>query len=129
MDKKKIIILVSSIVVVLLLVIGGLFIFTGDISYEVVSDTKLIGSFDIEDATEKSYNLVEQDGEYYLIICYGEQTTFYSTVEVSNVKLNGKIVTVDVNLPKDEGIGEAFSYPKTAIKFDKRPFLIQVNFE
>lgn len=129
MNKKKLIVIISSILVVLLLVIGCLFVFTGDVSYEVVSDVKLIGSFDIEDATIKSYDLVEKDGEYYLVICYGEQSTFYSTVEVSNVKVNGKIVTVDVNLPKDEGFGDAFSYPKTAVKFNKKPLFVSVNFE
>lgn len=129
MNKKKLIVIISSILVVLLLVVGCLFIFTGDVSYEVVSDIKMIGSFDIEDATVKSYDLVKKDNDYYLVICYGEQSVFYSTVEVSNVDINGRIVTVDVNLPKDEGVGEAFSYPKTVIKFDKRPLFVKVNFE
>ena len=51
------------------------------------------------------------------------------TVEVSNVSVTGKIVTVDVNLPRDEGLGDAFSYPKAAIKFDKKPLIVRVNFE
>ena len=129
MNKKKIIIMVTSIIVVLLLVVGALFIFTGDVSYEIVGDVKLVGSFDIEDATVKSYDVVKKDNEYYLVICYGEQPTFYSTVEVSNVSVTGKIVTVDVNLPRDEGLGDAFSYPKAAIKFDKKPLIVRVNFE
>lgn len=129
MNKKKLIIIISSILFFLLLILGILFVFSNDVSYEVVGDIKLIGSFDIEDATIKSYDLVEKDNEYYLIICYGEQPTFYSTIEVSNVKVNGKIVTVDVNLPKDEGLGDAFSYPKTAIKFDKKPLFVKVNFQ
>lgn len=129
MEKKKLIILISSIVLVLILIVGSIFVFTGSITYEVVSDTKLIGSFDIEDATIKSYDVVKQDDEYYLVICYGEQTTYYSMVEVSNVKVMGKVLIVDVNLPKDEGLGDAFSYPKAAIKLDKKPLFIKVNFE
>ena len=61
MNKKKIIIMVTSIIVVLLLVVGALFIFTGDVSYEIVGDVKLVGSFDIEDATVKSYDVVKKD--------------------------------------------------------------------
>lgn len=129
MNKKKIIV-ISVLAVVLLAIVGFVFFtfFSEPIKYEVVSDTKLIGTFDIENALEKSHNIIEKDGEYYLVICYGEQTVFYSTVEVSNVEIKGRAVTVDVNLPKDEGIGEAFSYPKTAIKFDKKPILVDVNY-
>lgn len=129
MDKKKIIILISSLVVVLLLIVGALYAFTGSVSYEVISDIKLVGSFDIEDATIKSYDVVKQDNEYYLVICYGEQSVYYSTVDVVNVKVVGKIVTVDVKLPEGEGLGDSFSYPKTAIKFDKKPLFVKVNFE
>ena len=128
MNKKKIII-ISSIVIVLLLVVGSLLIFTGNVSYEIVDDIKVVGGFDIEDATIKSYDVIEKDDEYYLVICYGEQTTYYSTIEVTNVKVTGKVVIVDVKLPEDEGIGEAFTYPKTAIKFDKKPLFVKVNFE
>ena len=128
MGKKKIIFI--AIAVIFALLIGMVvFIFTGSISYEIVDDSKLIGSFDIEDAMISSYNISEKDGEYYLIICYGEQNVFYSTVEISNVKINGKVVVVDVNLPEDEGTLEAFSYPKTAIKFNKKPLFVKVNFE
>ena len=60
---------------------------------------------------------------------HDEESVYYSGLEVKNVKVKGKVAMVDVKLPEGEGIGEAFSYPKAVIRFDKKPLLVRVNFE
>ena len=81
---------------------------------------------------ERGYNIITKDGEYYLVICYGEQSTYYSYLKVSNVKTSGYSVEVTVKLPdRDEyaSVGEAISYPKAVIKFNAKPKNIKVIYK
>ena len=126
--KKKILLVIISLVS-LILIISCIYALTGKIKYEIVENTKLIASFDIENATEKSYNVVEKDNEYYLVICYGEQNKYYQTIEIENIKVTGKIIIVDVNLKEEENQIEMNSYPRTAIKLNKKPIYTKVNYK
>lgn len=81
---------------------------------------------------ERGYNIITKDGEYYLVICYGEQSTYYSYLKVSNVKTSGYSIEVTVKLPdRDEyaSVGEAISYPKAVIKFNAKPKNIKVIYK
>ncbi len=81
------------------------------------------------DEKTRGYEVVEENNEYYLIIYNGEESVYYSSLEVLDVEIKNQKVNITVKLPDDEGMGEAFSYPKAVIKFDKEPKKVRVTYE
>ena len=97
------------------------------ISYEVVTNEVNISG--TKDKKDRGYEIVEKDNNYYLIIYYGEQNSYYSSLEVIEISIKNEDIKVTVGLPKNEGMGDAFSYPKAIIKFDKEPNKIGVIYK
>ncbi len=128
--KKKSIILIIAIVIVVAMIGATLFLFTGKtVGYEIITNKSLIASFDVENAQDRGYEIVERDNTYYLVINWGEESQYYSQVEVTKVNVKGKVATVSVKLPKGDVAGDAISYPKAVVRFDEKPSLVRVNFE
>ena len=98
------------------------------LEYEVVKD---INSFELNsiDVSRKGNELIEKDGNYYLLIKYGSSPAYYSHLEVLNVNIKSNDITISVSLPKDEGTGDAFSYPYAIIKLNKEPDSIKVIYK
>lgn len=128
---KKKIILIVAIILVLAMIGITLYLFTGkSVGYEIITNDTLIASFDIENARDRGYEIVERDDTFYLVINWGEESQYYSKLEVTKVKVKGKVATVSVKLPKSEdGLRYAFSYPKAVVRFDNKPLLVRVSFE
>lgn len=127
---KKKIILIAAIILVLAIIGITLFLFTGkSVGYEIITNDTLIASFDVDNAQERGYEIVERDDTFYLVINWGEESQYYSKLEVTKVKVKGKVATVSVKLPKGEAAGDAFSYPKAVVRFDEEPSLVRVSFE
>ena len=127
---KKKILLIIAMMIVLIVIASTIFLFAGKpIAHEIITNPSLVASFDVKDARQRGYEIIERNNTYYLVICYGESTVYYSALEVTNVKVKGKVAIVDVKLSEKEGIAEAFSYPKAAVRFDKKPIVVRVNFK
>lgn len=54
---------------------------------------------------------------------------FFNYLEVTDIKINKENVTIKVKLPDNDGMGDAFSYPKAIIKFNKKPHNIKIIHE
>ena len=128
---KKYGLIVTIILILILIVITGVLLKkyknNETINYEIITDTSAIEGTKSEN--DRGYEVVEKDNEYYLIIYHGEEPTYYSKLEVLNVEIKGKNVEVTVRLPKHEGMGDAFSYPKAVIKLDKEPEKINIIYK
>ena len=100
---KKKIILIVAIILVLAMIGITLYLFTGkSVGYEIITNDTLIASFDIENARDRGYEIVERDDTFYLVINWGEVSQYYSKLEVTKVNVKGKVATVSVRLPKVE---------------------------
>ena len=127
---KKKIILIVAIILVLAMIGITLYLFTGkSVGYEIITNDTLVASFDIENARDRGYEIVERDDTFYLVINWGEVSQYYSKLEVTKVNVKGKVATVSVRLPKVEVAGDALSYPKAVVRFDEKPSLVRVSFE
>ena len=134
--KKRglIILLIILLIVIITMIIAMITILNNkesnneiNLEYEIISDTSHIeGS---KNRRERGNEIIQKDDDYYLIIYYGEQHTYYSSLEVSSVKIQGDDVKVTVKLPNNEGMGDAFSYPKAVIKFNKKPNNVKVTYK
>lgn len=130
---KKISIL---IIVVIILVVGILAVNTvpkkAEVStnfvYEVIEDRSVIDQLEIEDKKNRGYEVIQQDDDYYLVIKHGEESVCYSKLEVNKVEVNGNNIEVHVQLPKGEGMGDAFSYPKAIIKLNQKPGKVKIRY-
>ena len=132
MDRSKI----AGIVMILLI---SLFIFGAyyyvknkgfKLEYEILKKPESF--IEARNIKKRGYEIITKNGEYYLAICYGEQSTYYSYLEVSDVKASGYSVVVTVKLPDRDinaSVGEAISYPKAIIKFNKKPKNIWVIYK
>ena len=128
---KKISIL---IIVVIILVVGILAVNTvpkkAEVSinfvYEVIEDRSVIRQLEIKDEKTQGYEIIQQNADYYLVIKYGEESNYYSKLEVNKVEWNGNKLKVNVQLPENEGMGEAFSYPKAVIKLNQKPKSVKI---
>ena len=130
---KKISIL---IIVVIILVVGILAVNTvpkkAEVStnfvYEVIEDRSVLDQLEIEDKKNRGYEVIQQDDYYYLVIKHGEESVCYSKLEVNKVEVNGNNIEVHVQLPKGEGMGDAFSYPKAIIKLNQKPGKVKIRY-
>ena len=90
------------------------------LEYEILKNP---ASFvEARDIKKRGYEIIKKDGEYYLVVCYGEQSSYYSYAVVDKIIVNGSSVVVTIKLPDRDinaSVGEAFSYPKAIIKFNK----------
>lgn len=98
-------------------------------NYEIITDRDIINELKINNDKDRGYEIVQQDNFYYLIIKYGEEPTYYSKLEVTEVKIDGRNLKVYVKLPEDEGMGDAFSYPKAIIKLDQEPEKVDIRYK
>lgn len=99
-----------------------------NMNYEIITDRSIINQLKVGN-DDRGYELIEQDNFYYVIIHYGEQPSYYSTLKITKVEIDGKKVKITVALPKDEGMGDAFSYPKAIIRFDQKPEKIDISYK
>ena len=99
-----------------------------NMNYEIITDRNIINELKVGN-NDRGYELIEQDNFYYVIIHYGEQPTYYSTLKITNVEINGKKVKITVALPEGEGMGDAFSYPKAVIRFDLKPEKVYISYK
>lgn len=128
---KKISIL---IIVVIILVVGILAVNTvpkkAEVSinfvYEVIEDRSVIRQLEIKDEKTQGYEIIQQNADYYLVIKYGKESNYYSKLEVNKVEWNGNKLKVNVQLPENEGMGDAFSYPKAVIKLNQKPKSVKI---
>lgn len=128
--KLKKIMLIIAIVIVVAMIGVTLYLFASkSIGHEIITNETLIASFDVENARERGYEIVERDDTFYVVINWGEESAYYSKLEVTKVNVKGKVATISVKLPESEGQEDAFSYPKGVVRFDKKPVLVRVNFE
>lgn len=126
---------VRVIVSILVLIIIGVICFltfrnidhteTEDINYEVLSRSEYTAILEIGDKEKPTYEIIDADDTYYLIIYHGEEPTYFPELDVMNVEVNGKDIEVTVKL---HGIGEgdAFSYPVAVLKLDAKPENIEI---
>lgn len=130
---KKVYILIFVIIVI---IIGGIFLLRNksneekmqNINYEIITDRNIIRQLKISDNDDRGYEIVEYDNFYYLIIRYGLESVYYNKLVVVKVEVNGKNLKIQVELPENEGVGEAFSHPKAIIKLDQKPEKIQIEY-
>ena len=129
MKLKRIMLIVATVIVVAM--IGAtLYLLTGKtIGHEIIINESLIASFDIENARDRGYEIIERDDTFYLVINWGEVSQYYSKLEVTKVNVKGKVANVSVRLPKVDVAGDALSYPKAVVRFDEKPSLVRVSFE
>ena len=99
------------------------------INYEVITELATIQDLNISKSTSRKYEIIEKNEEYYIIIHYGEEPTYYSNLQVENVTVNKKSITIEVKLPKNEGMGDAFSYPIAVIRVDQKPENINIKYK
>ena len=132
--KKKIII--GIIAILLLIGIGTIIYFINnkkdeDIKYtiimELVSDKV---NYNKEISGEE---IVEYKGNYYLFIKMGKRSTGGYSIELQDIKVSGKDVTITVN-EKHPGetctVTDAFTYPYLVVKFNKKPnYKVKRNIE
>lgn len=129
---KKICILISVIIILVL----GIVVISGitkedevsNMVYEVIEDRDVIDQLEIEDKKNRGYEVIQQDDYYYLVIKHGEESVCYSKLEVNKVEVNGNNIEVHVQLPKGEGMGDAFSYPKAIIKLNQKPGKVKIRY-
>lgn len=98
-------------------------------NYEVITDSEVIHNLNISRSETRKYEELEVEGEHYIIVYYGECPHYFNTLDVTNVKITGSKITIDVKLPTGEGVGDAFSYPYAVIKVDKKFERIVVNYK
>ena len=123
--KKKIII--GIIAILLLIGIGTIIYFINnkkdeDIKYtiimELVSDKV---NYNKEISGEE---IVEYKGNYYLFIKMGKHSTGGYSIELRDIKVSGKDVTITVN-ERHPGetctVTDALTYPYLVVKFNKKP--------
>ena len=126
---KKIVLILISVLLVM-----GAFIFIKSsnektkVNYEVITDKNIINEFEYK-SKKRKYEIIEKDNYYYVVISYGEEPNYYSKLDVTNVVIKDKNVDITVELPKGEGLGDAFSYPQAVIKFDLKPEKINVTYK
>ncbi len=94
------------------------------LKYEILNEVGSIKG--TKNGYVRDYEIIEKNNEYYLIIYGGEQPTT-DTLEVLSVKSNQKNVEIEVRI--NPGFGDAFSYPKAIIKFDKEPKKISIIYK
>lgn len=123
MKKYKVILFVIVLVLAVFLVIN--FWPKENINYEIIRDLNVITT---ERITDRGYEITKKDDSYYLVIYYGEVNTYYTSLNVDKVNVINNTVKVVVSLPKSEGMGEAFSYPKAIIKLDKEPKKVKITY-
>ena len=114
----------------LLVVIASVFFYLRmnkdiDIEYEVVYQVN--GLKIDESKKERDYEVIEHENNYYVVIYYGQVETYYSYLEVLDVKIKGKVVTISVDLPK-EGHGDVASYPYAIVKLNKKPSKTNIKY-
>ena len=119
------IILVAVIVTIVLICVNKKD--TTNINYEVIDDYSEIQTLSIGNGKSKGYEILEKDSFYYLVIYHGEEPTYFSKLELKEINIDGKNVRIKVELPSNEGMGDAFSYPKIIIKLDQKPNKININ--
>ena len=97
-----------------------------NINYEIIKDLNVVTT---KSAPERGYQVIEKENSYYLVIYYGEVPTYYSSLNIDKVLIRNTTIKVTVSLPEDEGMGDAISYPKAIIKFDKEPKKIKISYK
>lgn len=123
--KKKIII--GIIAILLLIGIGTIIYFINnkkdeDIKYTIKME---MVSNKVTCNKEKSgEELVKYKGNYYLFIKMGKRSTGGYLIELQDIKVSGKDVTITVN-EKHPGatctVTDALTYPYLVVKFNKKP--------
>ena len=98
-------------------------------NYEVITDAEIINSLNIKSSYEIKYEVKEVDGEYYIVVHYGEQPNYYNSLDVAKVNITSSKITIEVSLPKGQGMGDALSYPYAVIKVFKKPNKIVVKYK
>ena len=126
MKKYWVLIVLGIIIVigaVLYFIINNKNINDGSLEYEILDQNDFITGNN--DETIRGYEIVEKDNYYYLIIYHGEEPTSFDDLKVLSVGIRKEHVTVEVQLPVG-GIGDAFSYPKAQIRFNKMPKNVKI---
>lgn len=95
----------------------------GSLEYEILDQSDFITGNNSEKI--RGYEIVKKNNYYYLIIYHGEEPVYFDDLKVLNVGIRKEHVTVEVQLPFG-GFGDAFSYPKAQIKFNKMPKSVKV---
>ncbi len=117
--KKKIFLYIVIAIILIGVIVGLCSVKKNNlVKYEIITNEDIVTSFDLDEKT-KGYELKEIDGDYYVLITYGMQSSYYSTLDVENVEFKNNELIITVKLP-NEGIGDAFSYPSVLLRFSKK---------
>lgn len=127
---------ICIVIIVIIILVLGIVVISGitkedevsNMVYEVIEDIDVIDQLEIEDKKNRGYEVIQQDDDYYLVIKHGEESVCYSKLEVNKVEVNGNNIEVHVQLPKGEGMGDAFSYPKAIIKLNQKPGKVKIRY-
>ena len=126
---KKYRIIIAIVLIMIVLIAGYLINRKGSnakINYEIIPKEKENYIEGTKSKYKRGYEVIEKDNEYYLII-YGGERTSTDELEVLNVETKRRNVKVTVRII--EGYGDAFSYPRAIIKFDKKPNKVNVIYK
>lgn len=117
--KKKVFLYIVIAIILIGVIIGLCSVKKNNlVKYEIITNEDIVASFDLDEKT-KGYELKEIDGDYYVLISYGMQPAYYSTLDVENVEFKNNELIITVKLP-NEGIEDAFSYPYVLLKFSRK---------
>ena len=99
-----------------------------NLTYEIINDRNLLNNFTISNQ-KRGHEIKKIDNNYYLLIYYGMQSTYYSFLDVESINTKDNKLNIVVKLPSNEGMGDAFSYPFVIIKLNNKPKDIKIIYK